>query len=296
MKVTLLGTGCPIADEDRFGPAALVTARRSDVLVDCGSGVTQRLLSAGCPGRDIDALLLTHLHSDHLVDLYQLIISSWHQGRPRPWRVYGPPGTKDYVDGLMALWRKEREGRIAHEQRPDTVGLEVEVEEIADGDTLEIGDLSVTVVEVNHKPVPVAFGFVFHHEGLKAVISGDTTYCPELIEAARHADLLVHEVFLHRDLPEIPGVRTREGTSNVASYHTLSGVVGKVATESNARCLMLTHFVPTRFDRESLLEEVRESYDGPLIIGEDLMSCDVGGRMLKVGDAVLSFDKTTNRG
>lgn len=295
MKVTLLGTGCPIADEDRFGPATLVRGPESNILVDCGSGVTQRLLSAGCPGRGVDALLLTHLHSDHLVDLYQLIISSWHQGRPRPWRIYGPPGTRDYVDGLMDLWRKEREGRIAHEQRPDTVGLEVEVEEVADGEVLKLGDFEVSVVEVNHKPVPVAFGFVFRHQGLSAVISGDTTYCPELIAAARNTDLLVHEVFLHRDLPEIPGVRTREGTNNVASYHTLSNVVGKVAAEAGARCLMLTHFVPTRFDRETLLAEVRESYEGPLIIGEDLMTYDVGERTLWVGEALLTFGGQTDR-
>lgn len=289
MRITLLGTGCPIVDTMRLGPAALVRGGRTDLLVDCGSGVTQRLLSAGCPGCNIDALLLTHLHSDHLVDLYQLIVSSWHQGRDRPQRVFGPPGTKEYVENLMDLWKKERQGRIAHEQRPDTVGLEVEVEEVSHGDKLELGDIAVTVVEVNHKPVPFAFGFVFEGDGTKSVISGDTTYCPELIAAARDADLLVHEVFIHRDLPEVPGVRTRQGTDNVAGYHTLSSVVGRVAAECNARCLMLTHFVPTRFDRNDLLEEVRAAYAGPLIIGEDLMTFDTRDRTLTAGNAVLTF-------
>lgn len=273
----------------RFGPATLVSGGRTDLLVDCGSGVTQRLLSAGCPGCNIDALLLTHLHSDHLVDLYQLIVSSWHQGRNCPQRVFGPPGTREYVSGLMELWKKEREGRIAHEQRPDTVGLEVEVEEISNGQKLELGDISVTAVEVNHKPVPFAFGFVFEGDGTKSVISGDTTYCPELIAAARDTDLLVHEVFIHHDLPEIPGVRTREGTDNVASYHTLSSVVGRVAAECNARALMLTHFVPTRFDHADLLKEVRTSYSGPLIIGEDLMKFDTLDRTLMHGNALLTF-------
>ncbi len=289
MRVTLLGTGCPIADTDRFGPAALVRSEIANILVDCGSGVTQRLLAADCPGRDIDALLLTHLHSDHLVDLYQLIVSSWHQGRARPQRIFGPPGTRAHVEGLMELWRKEREGRIAHEQRPDTAGLELEIEEIADGEVLDVGDVRVRVVEVNHKPVPYAFGFVFENGGARAVISGDTTYCPELIAAARDADLLVHEVFLHREMPEIPGVRTRKGTDNVAGYHTLSSVVGRVAAECNAACLMLTHFVPTRFDRAALLAEVRDSYDGPLIIGEDLMTFDTRDRSLEHAGAVLTL-------
>lgn len=289
MRVTLLGTGCPIADPDRFGPAALVRGERANILVDCGSGVTQRLLTAGCPGRDIDALLLTHLHSDHLVDLYQLIISSWHQGRDRPQRIFGPPGTQAYVDGLMELWRREREGRIAHEQRPNSAGLEVEVEEVADGRVLELGDVLAKVVEVNHRPVPCAFGFVFESGGDKAVISGDTAYCPELIAAARDADLLVHEVFLHHELPEVPGVRTRGGIENVASYHTLSNMVGEVATESNTGCLMLTHFVPTRFNRAELLAEVRAVYSGPLIIGEDLMTFDTMDRSLYVDGALLTL-------
>jgi len=289
MRVTLLGTGCPIADTDRFGPAALVRGERASVLVDCGSGVTQRLLAAGCPGRDVDALLLTHLHTDHLVDLYQLIVSSWHQGRDRPLRILGPPGTQAHVDGLMELWRREREGRIAHEQRPNTAGLDVDVEEITDGRALEIGDTLIKTVEVNHKPVPHAFGFVFESGGEKVVISGDTTYCPALIAAARDADLLVHEVFMHREMPEIPGVRTRASIENVASYHTLSSEVGEVAAECNAACLMLTHFVPTRFDRAALLAEVRAAYTGPVIVGEDLMTFETADRSLDANGPLLSL-------
>lgn len=289
MRLTLLGTGCPIVDTNRFGPAALLRGELANVLVDCGSGVTQRLLAAGCPGRDIDALVLTHLHTDHLVDLYQLIMSSWHQGRDRPQRVYGPPGTQTHVDGVMELWRAEREGRIAHERRPSTAGLEVEVEEITDGRVIQVDDVLIKVVEVNHKPVPNAFGLVFESGGGKVVVSGDTTYSPELIAAARDADLLVHEVFLHDELSEIPGVRTRQTIENVASYHTLSSVVGEIATESNAGCLMLTHFVPTRFDRAGLLAEVRATYTGPLVIGEDLMTFDTADRSLDVNGARLTL-------
>jgi len=288
MRITLLGTGCPIVDSERLGPAALVRSRDTAILVDCGSGVTQRLVAAGCPGRDIDALLLTHLHTDHLVDLYQLIVSSWHQGRNGPQRIFGPPGTQAHVDGLMDLWRREREGRIAHEQRPNIRGLEVQVQEIEDGMAVEVGDVLVKVVEVDHRPVPDAFGFVFESDGDKAVVSGDTTYCPALIGAARDADLLVHEVFLHHEMPEVPGVRTREVVDNVASYHTLSTVVGKVAAECNAACLILTHFVPTRFDRARLLAEVRADYAGPLVVGEDLMTFDTSNRSLEFQGALLA--------
>src|ERR1700720_1961703 len=107
MNLILLGTGCPQVDTRRFGPANLVRHEGHDFLVDCGSGATQRLLAADSSGRALDAVLLTHLHSDHIVDLFQLILSSWHQGRDRPQRILGPPGTRRFCDGLLALWRAE---------------------------------------------------------------------------------------------------------------------------------------------------------------------------------------------
>ena len=131
MKLTILGSGCPSVDLDRHGPSALIDCGEgARILIDCGSGVTQRLLEHGLPGSEIDALLLTHLHSDHIVDLFQLIISSWHQGRSRPQKVFGPPGTRDYVDQLLMLWKAELRQRIAHEQRSSAKALEVDVTEI----------------------------------------------------------------------------------------------------------------------------------------------------------------------
>ena len=205
MRLTLLGTGCPIVSTDRYGPAQVVSHGGRVVLIDCGSGVTQRLAATGLTGRDIDAVLLTHLHSDHLVDLFQLVVTSWHQGRDRPQRVIGPPGTRAFVDGLMALWRPELDQRIAHELRPSTAALDIEVEEIDPGDApeavLDVDGLSIAAFRVDHRPVRHAFGFVCAAAGARLVISGDTRRCAALIEAALGADLLLHEVFIHRDMP-----------------------------------------------------------------------------------------------
>jgi ribonuclease Z len=155
MRLTLLGTGCPQADPSRMGPASLVHAGEgAALLVDCGSGVTQRLVQAGTPGRAVDALLLTHLHSDHVIDFHQLVVSSWHQGRGKPWRVFGPPGTRAFVARSQALWREELAFRVAHEQRPSTAGLEVDVTEFSDGASFSAGAAQVTPVKVNHDPSP----------------------------------------------------------------------------------------------------------------------------------------------
>jgi ribonuclease Z len=275
MELTLLGTGCPQCDPDRLGPANLVRHGGKAFLIDCGSGATQRLVSAGASGRALDAILLTHLHSDHIVDLYQLIVSSWHQGRDRPQRIFGPPGTRRFVEGTMALWQQELEQRIAHEVRPSTAALEIDVAEIGEGEVLRLDDLVVSAVAVDHLPVRYAFGFVFATGGKRLVFSGDTAACPAIVEAARGADVLVHECFIHGIMKPAPGLRTEEGLRNVARYHTASHEVGKIASKAGTRCLVLNHFVPTKFDKAAVLAEVRRDYPGPLVIGEDLMSLDL---------------------
>jgi ribonuclease Z len=216
MRLTLLGTGCPQADPRRMGPSSLVRTGENALLVDCGSGVTQRLVQAGSSGRAIDALLITHLHSDHVVDFHQLVVSSWHQGRWRPWRIFGPPGTQAFVERSFALWRQELDFRIGHERRPSTNGLAVEVSEFADGETFQVGGFTVTAVEVNHAPFPETYGFVVEQESRRLVFSADTIIWPPLIEAARGADCLVHEVFILREMPVVPGVRSAETRDAVA--------------------------------------------------------------------------------
>jgi ribonuclease Z len=289
MDITLLGTGCPICDARRFGPANLVRAAGGAFLVDCGSGVTQRLMAAGSRGADLDAVLLTHLHSDHIVDFYQLVVSSWHQGRPRPQRVFGPPGTKRFVEGTMELWRPELELRIAHERRPSTEALKIDVTEIGPGEVLRHGDLVVAAVAVEHQPVTAAYGFVFDAGNRRIAISGDTRPCPALIAAARGADVLVHEVMIHREMIARPGLRSTETIDRVASYHTLSDQVGKIAAQAKARVLALTHFVPVRFDQAALLTEVRRDYAGPIVIGEDLMRIDAATGAISVGEAMIGL-------
>jgi ribonuclease Z len=289
MEIVLLGTGCPQCDPERRGPANLVRAGGLRFLVDCGSGVTQRLVEAGTRGADIDALFLTHLHTDHLVDFYQLVVSSWHQGRARGWRVFGPPGTRDFVAGTMALWAAERAQRIAHEKRASVAAFDIDVTEIGPGTAWDEGGVRVTAVAVAHAPVRHAFGYVFEAGGHKAAFSGDTAYCADLIAAARDADVLVHECFVHAEMKPVAGVRSAETVAAVESYHTRSDEVGRVAREAGARFLLLNHFVPTRFDRHAVLDEVARDFAGPVAIGEDLMRYDIAARRLAHRDGVVAL-------
>jgi ribonuclease Z len=287
MLVTLLGTGCPQVHPHRFGPASLVRAANKSFLVDCGSGVTQRLAATGVSGANVDALLLTHLHSDHLVDLYQLVISSWHQGRHAPQRIFGPAGTRDFALTVMEAWGKERELRITWEQRPSSSGLELAITEFEAGVIFEADGLRISAFEVDHRPVEPAYGFLFESAQGRVAFSGDTTVCDSLIQAAKDVDLLVHECFLHHEMA--PRMRSAQGLANVASYHTLSSEVGKVATRAGARALLLNHLVPVEFDRDALLREVQADFTGPVVIGEDLLTVDVAERAIAYGGLRLGL-------
>jgi ribonuclease Z len=274
MRVTLLGTGCPIADVHRYGPATLVEAGEETWLVDCGSGVTQRLLAHGTNGARITGLLLTHLHSDHTVDFIQLLISGWHQGRVAPLKIFGPRRTREFFQALLAAWAPEFQQRLAHELRPPE-GLETVIEEIDGSWCLETEHVRITNTEVRHQPIPQAFGFRFDAQDASTVISGDTAYSPELISLARDCDLLVHEAFVHWQYKAVRRNAMAQQRNNVRSYHTTTAEVGQVARRANAKHLALTHFVPIVFNRQRVIQDVRVQFDGGLSIGEDLMSFDV---------------------
>ena len=296
-KVTLLGTGCPAVSTCRYGAATLVQCGGKNLLVDVGSGVTQRLVASGLTGADIDALLITHMHSDHLIDLYQFIISSWHQSRDKPQQIFGPPGIRAFVDETMALWKAERELRIAFEQRTSTKAFKLNITEFSGQENIFPGTTydttcgtacSVRPVRVEHEPVEPAFGFVFESNGKKLVLSGDTRYCDNLISGAQGADLLLHEVFVHGTM-EVSGTRTRQGLDAVQSYHTLSNEVGKVAQAANAKALALTHIVPPDADRATLIADARKDFAGPIVVGEDLMCFDLMAQTVRHGDTVWAL-------
>lgn len=275
MELTLLGTGCPSVDHKRFGPSNLVSTKASKILVDCGSGITQRLHELKVSSADIDALFFTHLHSDHAVDLYQLIISSWHSYRITPWKIYGPKGTKKFVKKIMDAWAEERKLRISYESRASARAFNVQVTEFKSIGTIKIKDLNIKYFEVDHKPVKFAYGFCFTNKNKKLTISGDTRPCENLMKYAQKSDVLLHEVFIEGEILQINKMRTKKTLHNVQSYHTTSTQVGKVAFIASARKLVLTHFVPTNFNKNKLKKIVKKDFGKDPIIGEDLMKIKI---------------------
>mgnify|MGYP001230001665 CR=1 FL=1 len=271
MLLTLLGTGCPKADYKRFGPANLISSSKTNILVDCGSGVTQRLNQLNICTSKINALFLTHLHSDHVVDLYQLIISSWHSYRTTPWKIYGPKGTKKFVTKIMEAWRDERKQRIIYEARSSTQAFNIKVKEFASVGNFQIKDIKVKYFEVDHKPVKYAYGFNFFHNNKKLTVSGDTRPCENIMKYALFSDVLLHEVFIDGEIMKTNKMRTAKTLHNVKAYHTPSSLVGKIAKITRCKKLVLTHLVPTQFDEKKLIKTVKADFGKNPIIGRDLL-------------------------
>ena len=275
MQLILLGTGCPSVDYKRFGPANLVSTKKSSILVDCGSGVTQRLKEAKVSSADINALFLTHLHSDHVVDLYQLIISSWHSYRMKSWKIFGPRGTKKFVKKLMDTWKDERMLRIKNEQRSSIKAFNLEVTEFSEYGKIRIKDLVVEYFSVDHKPVKYAYGFNFFHQKKKLTISGDTKPCENLMKYGQLADVLLHEVFIEDEIYSFFKMRNKKTLHNVKAYHTLSTIVGKVAKITRCKKLVLTHFVPIQFNEKKLIDVVTKDFGKKPVIGKDLLKITI---------------------
>ena len=271
MYLTLLGTGCPKVDFKRFGPANLVSTKKTKILVDCGSGVTQRLDQIKLSTAEIDALFLTHLHSDHVIDLYQLIISSWHSYRLKPWKIYGPKGTKIFVKNIMRAWKQDRLQRIKYEARSSVAAFKIIVKEFTSLGSIKVNDINIKYFEVDHKPVKYAYGFNFFHKNKKLTISGDTKPCENVMKYGKLSDVLLHEVFIEGEIMKTNKMRTSKTLHNVKAYHTPSSMVGKIAKISRCKKLVLTHLVPTKFNERKLKKIVKSDFGKDPIIGKDLL-------------------------
>ena len=281
-----LGTGCPIPSPERMGPSHLVEINNTKILIDCGSGVTQRLVQAKIKSAEIDALIITHYHSDHIVDFWQLVVSSWHQGRSKPWNVFTTATTIKHLQKQIEAYSDEIKIRISHEQRQSVEGLKINFIELSE-ETIHFSDFKIRPFLVDHEPILPAYGLSFEAFNFHLVFSGDTKSCQSLINAVQGADLLIQEVFVDREMNAIPGIRTEKTIEAVKSYHTVPDEISKIASEGKVKTLMLTHIVPPSADRLALVKEINRNYDGTIIIAEDLMRFDLINKILTSYNATL---------
>ena len=284
IKVTLLGTGSPIPIIERFGPSTLVEAGSEKLLIDCGRAASLRLWQHRVPLGAITAVFLTHLHSDHVVGIPDLWLTGWlptpFGHRTGPFQVWGPTGTKE----LMANLRKAFAADIQFRMRdgiPEQ-GIAILAQDITQGTIYQKNGVTVKAFEVDHATAKPAFGYRIDYGGHSVVFSGDTRPSENLIRFAKGTDLLVHEVAWAR--PEL--LSKSAAARTIIGLHTTPEEAGTVFTRVTPRLAVYSHVVLVTTDpaftepsATDVVKLTRKTYDGPLEMGEDLMTIEIGEKV-----------------
>src|SRR5262245_37847355 len=269
LKVTLLGTGGgPPVDLQRFGASTLVETATQRLLFDCGRGAIIRLTELGKPLGSITKLFLTHLHSDHIVDIPDLLLSPWGAGERRvPLEVWGPSGTVEMMDGLQKAFTFDIRVRspINNENQE---GIKVLSHDIKEGVVFDREGLKVTAFLVDHGPDTPAYGFRVDYAGHSVALSGDTRVSENLIRAARGVDVLIHEVVDEGAFQRL----SRERRERILALHTTAEQAGQVFSRVKPRLAVYSHAVG---EPQKIIARTRTTYSGPLESGDDLMTIDI---------------------
>ncbi|HEV7317793.1 MAG TPA: MBL fold metallo-hydrolase [Ensifer sp.] len=274
-RLVLLGSkgGPAIRPGGPWPTSSLLEIGGRSIVVDCGLGVTRGVTDAGVPLKALDLIVITHLHSDHVLELGPLIHTAWTAGLAHPLRVFGPTGTRAYWQGFLQAMEFDIDIRIVDEGRPDLRSL-VEVVEFSEGLVFSENGLALSALRVDHPPVTDCFALRFDHAEGSVVFSADTAYFPPLAEFAKGAGILVHEAMLAEGVDRLVA-RTGNGArlkEHLLASHTFAEQAGTIAAAAGVGRLVLHHLIPAddrEISEEHWIAATRKSWAGALTIAAD---------------------------
>lgn len=274
--VVLLGTkgGPSVRPGTPMPTSNLVVMGGEWIVVDCGPGVTRALTDQGMALKDLKSVLVTHLHSDHYLELGPLLHTAWTSGLKTTVSVWGPAGLEKYWVNFLKSMEDDINLRISDEGRPDLAGL-VSIHPLDEGEVAKIGEVAVSALRVEHPPLVDCFALSFASAASRVVFSGDTARFDPLVEFARGADLLIHEAMLEVGLESLMG-RIGNGDERLMEHwqraHTLAADAAQIADKAGVGALALTHLIPSddpEVTEDSWRAEVRAHWSGPFHLGHD---------------------------
>ncbi|MEM7472262.1 MAG: MBL fold metallo-hydrolase [Pseudomonadota bacterium] len=274
-QITLLGTkgGPAIRQGGAMPTSSLLQFGGQTILIDCGIGVTRSTVWSGASLLEIDAIFITHLHSDHVLELGPLLYTAWTTGLNHQVRVYGPEGIESYWENFLQAMAFDYAIRLDDEGRPPLRDL-VEVTTYGPGLVIEGDELSVAAFRVDHPPVTDCFALRFEAGGKSVVFSADTCYFPPLAEFAKGANILVHEAMLTAGVDKIVARTPGAGRlhEHLLASHTPADDAGRIASAAMVGQLVLNHLVPADdpdFDEKDWTAEVSKTWNGAVTLGHD---------------------------
>ncbi|MDT0683827.1 MBL fold metallo-hydrolase [Roseicyclus sp. F158] len=279
--VTTLGTGAPILSPDRYSQSILVEAGEHRLLFDTGRGAVVRLAQAGVSPASIEEVFFTHYHSDHTVGFGDFWLMSWLPAggaRKVPLNVTGPTGIEALIEGHRIAFADDIRIRVADQNLPPE-GTEIDVTSFDQpGVVFDEGGVVVTAFESDHgDEITPNYGYSIEYQDHTVVISGDTKKDDRVAEVAKGADLLLHSVGAAR-----PELAAKPPIQLILAHHTLPHEAGEIFAAAAPKMAALTHLVLLGrpgippLSTEELVSMTRETYDGPLVVAEDLMRFEIG--------------------
>jgi ribonuclease Z len=268
LQVILLGTGYPRPDANHAAAATAIVAGDRWFVVDAGRGVTMRIAATDLKYETMQAVFLTHFHSDHIAGLPDLFDTSWQFGRKtRPFQLYGPPGIARIAKAMLDFFRDDIHYRRDLLEKHPGAGATIKTHDVREGVVYDDGQVRVTAFLVDHRPVEPAFGYRFHGGGHSIVVSGDTRPTPNLVKFAKGADILVLEAYLPEHFLKVD---TPEVAARLSRYHTSAEEAGQIAAEAGVKTLVLTHLIPAGA-AETFRERAGKAFKGKIVVGDDLV-------------------------
>ena len=274
-QVVMLGTGTPNADPERSGPAVAIVVNGTPYLVDFGPGVVRRAAAmsptwggplAGLEVKNLRYAFLTHLHSDHSAGLSDLILTPWVLERDRPLELYGPDGIEEMANHVLKAYRADIDYRVYGLEPANNQGWRVNAHTVEEGVVFEDDNVKVEAFRVRHGTWPNAYGYRFTTPDRVIVISGDAAPDEAVEGFAKGADILIHEVY------SVEGFRKRDPywQKYHSTNHTSAHELGELANRAKPKLLVLYHVLFWGASEETVLREVREKYDGEVVLADDL--------------------------